>query len=389
MFNKDKERCVLMKQFLMETEELSTEEAKIAEEAKWGAQEILQDALKKKDKVLMKIPEKVILKGEETKQFWMERHAVMTEDKVQKLIAELKKVTFKKDNSLAKTDTIAYVYPHDETKTIYLSPWFFCFFPKYLGRNSQPGILIHEVSHFLGADDLTYEESTFFVGCKGSMVKGNLSPAHNSTIPLLKEDYWDALKKAFWNAKNIQHEFELTINHSKEYMNGKYLCCGETKRYSVCESSVPDHFHTCNFQKTWETVTLIEELRQRSESIEHKWKECPKILIEIIESLNKAEAASKVSEWSSVGAIASSLVGLILAPATCGLSTMLTTAAFPVASIVASGVVISSTSDYKTFIARADIKMKELKAILHKYKHSSDILKLIKFLSGPADTNPI
>ncbi|KYO25243.1 hypothetical protein Y1Q_0012395 [Alligator mississippiensis] len=45
--------------------------------------------------------------------------------------------------------------------------------------------------------------------------------------------------------RNIQHEFERTLRHRGDYARGRYSCCGETARSSVCESAVPDAFLTC------------------------------------------------------------------------------------------------------------------------------------------------
>nr|XP_008110710.1 PREDICTED: uncharacterized protein LOC103279113 [Anolis carolinensis] len=224
-------------------QDLTKEEAKILEAAKQQTLDIMLDALKKKDKVLMKVPQTVFLKGEEKESFWMQRHAILTEDTVQKLIAELKEVTFKKN--IREPFTYAYIERTNEKKTIYLCDMFWKA-PEYLEKDSQPGTLIHELSHFLGTTDITYEESTLYAACKGSLVKG--SPL-NPFPP--KEDYWErALGNAFLNANSIAHEFELTLNHKGSYEDGKYSCCRETKRHSVCESSVPDHFHTCTLDKT-------------------------------------------------------------------------------------------------------------------------------------------
>ncbi|XP_062974748.1 uncharacterized protein LOC134393620 [Elgaria multicarinata webbii] len=238
-----------------EIQELTKEEATVAEAAKKGALEILQDALKKKDKVLMKVPEKVILEGEDRGAFWMERHAILTERLVKDLLAELEKVTFKKD--ITKIHYIAYVYPKDEKRTIYLCDYFWKS-PKYLERTSQPGTLIHEVSHFLNFEDLTYEENTIYLGCKGSVIKYCTENGSAISLP-----FWASLSKAFWNANNIKFEFALTISHKGKFEDGKYSCCGETERYSVCAKSVPDQFHSCNVDEMWKTdIVLNKQLQE-------------------------------------------------------------------------------------------------------------------------------
>ena len=60
--------------------------------------------------------------------------------------------------TIKKQSLIAYVNKHDKTHTIYLCEDFFKLDP-LLGEDSQPGTLIHEISHFadiLGLDDFSF-----------------------------------------------------------------------------------------------------------------------------------------------------------------------------------------------------------------------------------------
>ncbi|KAH0621202.1 hypothetical protein JD844_022266 [Phrynosoma platyrhinos] len=282
-------------------QDLTEEEAKIAEEAKQGALEILEDALKKKDKVLMKLPERIVLQREEREDFWMERHAILTEDKVKKLIAELKKVRFKKNTSRNICAAYVLLFAHGMGRTIYLCDPFWKT-QKYLGKFSQPGILIHEVSHLLDAKDITYEENTFSVGCKGSLIKN--SPAQSSALSD-EEDWEGALRKAFLNASNIADEFEITLNHRGNYVDGRYTCCGETKRYSVCESSVPDYFHTCDADEIYGFSPFIASVYNQNEKNNIIQNEKNDIIQnekkDIIQDLPKQEV--KTSEAAKQGAL--------------------------------------------------------------------------------------
>ncbi|XP_062823310.1 uncharacterized protein LOC103279011 [Anolis carolinensis] len=314
----ENERCcfksVLRHDYIKNIQDLTKEEAKIAAAAKEGAIEILKDALKKKDKVLMKIPTKVVTKGEAKEPFWMKRHAILTEDLVKKLLVELKIVRFKKD--IYKNNTFAYVKPRDETRTIYLCNLFWDA-PKYLQENSQPGTLIHEVSHFLGTADIVYgnyENPTLQIGCKGDMVKDvHFRPASSSTASPVEEEVHDALWKAFWNADNVEYEFERTINHKGSYEGGKYSCCRETARYSVCDQSVPDFFLTCRVGERWEIEPLVKELCRRSRKIKDKLRDCQRIPKEVEEYPKKAETSRNVGLPVDVTRGRAADTGLLLA----------------------------------------------------------------------------
>ncbi|KYO24514.1 hypothetical protein Y1Q_0017102 [Alligator mississippiensis] len=204
---------------------------RIAETAWQSALEILRDALKKKDRVLMETPQDLISCDSEQPSFWMERYAVVTEKRVRDLISVLEEVKFMED--LSKKNAYAYVYPKSRDKTIYLCPLFWAA-PRHLDKDSQPGTLIHEASHFLGTRDITYEPFSFYVTCRGVMVKNNSTdPDSPKFLPLVT---------AVLNANNIAFEFELTLRHRGDYKEGRYSCCGETARNSVCESAVPDKF---------------------------------------------------------------------------------------------------------------------------------------------------
>nr|XP_008174002.1 uncharacterized protein LOC101949482 [Chrysemys picta bellii] len=215
---------------------LPEEKRQIAETAKQRAIEILRDALKKKDRVLMEKPQELFSGDSGDPKSWMKRHAILTEKLVRDLISELEAVKFKED--LTEKNTYAYVYSKSGDKTVYLCPLFWKASTD-LGKDSQPGTLIHEVSHFLGIRDITYHEASISVACRGKLVEGKSGSCASDLNPL---------EKALLNANNIEYEFEITLNHKGKYENGKYTCCGEEAVNSVCERVVPDEFLTCNFQ---------------------------------------------------------------------------------------------------------------------------------------------
>lgn len=213
---------------------LTEEKRKTAEAAKQKAMEILRDALKKKDRVLMEKPQDLVFGDSRDPKFWMERHAILTEELVRGLISELEVVKFMEDRTNEKW--VAYVYSKSGDKTVYLCKPFWELSTD-LREKSQPGTLIHEASHFLGTHDITYSEASIYVACRGKLVKSKSDPSAPDLKPLAK---------AVLNANNIKYEFEITLNHKGRYENGRYSCCGEKAVNSVCESTVPNEFLACN-----------------------------------------------------------------------------------------------------------------------------------------------
>ncbi|XP_025050421.1 uncharacterized protein LOC106723176 [Alligator sinensis] len=210
---------------------LTEDKARIAEAARQSALEILRDAVKKKDRVLMETPRDLISCDSAEPSFWMERYAVLKEKRVRDLISVLEEAKFMGDPSAQQL--YAYVYSKSVDKTIYLCPLFWEA-PSHLARGSQPGLLIREASHFLGARYIAEEPDSIDVACKGLLVKNNSTdPDSPKFLPLVN---------AVLNANNIEYEFEVTLRHRGDYEQGRYSCCGEPARSSVCESAVPDKF---------------------------------------------------------------------------------------------------------------------------------------------------
>ncbi|XP_059583533.1 uncharacterized protein LOC132250424 [Alligator mississippiensis] len=291
---------------------------RIAETAWQSALEILRDALKKKDRVLMETPQDLISCDSEQPSFWMERYAVVTEKRVRDLISVLEEVKFMED--LSKKNAYAYVYPKSRDKTIYLCPLFWAA-PRHLDKDSQPGTLIHEASHFLGTRDITYEPFSFYVTCRGVMVKNNSTdPDSPKFLPLVT---------AVLNANNIAFEFELTLRHRGDYKEGRYSCCGETARNSVCESAVPDKFFASpSNQRELKRMSIPEILRGKLLPARDRLQQHVAALRTIADTMDAAHRGMKKANiiggiFSIVGGI-TTIMGLSLASVTFGTSLVFT-----------------------------------------------------------------
>ncbi|OCT63334.1 hypothetical protein XELAEV_18044432mg [Xenopus laevis] len=191
---------------------LSEEESRLAYRAKQKALDILIDALKKRDSVLV---EKA---GENTNS--VGRRPSLTPHLVHSLRKELKQVTFVKvDHPFY---AICYIYPRSHERRIYLGPRFWKQ-GEILGADSRPGLLIEKAAQFLL--DKTPTD-----------VQGQRH-----------------------EPRQIRYEFERVLKHWGIYNGHFYSCCGETVRDSVCE---------CSFIRPWtlseEEWNLAEEAKQRT-----------------------------------------------------------------------------------------------------------------------------
>lgn len=216
------------------SEELSEEECSIARRAQRVALEVLEDALRK-DRVLMKNLKDVVVLSGEGGEGWVERYAMLTERLLRSLIAQLQQAIFRKNPR--KAGSYAYVKRNACDRTIYLCPLFWQA-PGELQKDSQPGTLIHEASHFLGLHDITYATASFRAGSGGTAI------CTDGHMPLS-----ETLRKALLNANSIEYEFEIVLRHRQPYWGGRYACCGETARNSICENAVPWGGPACRPQR--------------------------------------------------------------------------------------------------------------------------------------------
>ncbi|XP_062859977.1 uncharacterized protein LOC134322038 [Trichomycterus rosablanca] len=216
---------------------LSPEDLGKANEVKAAALEILQDALNKE--LYVGDPPKFYPSctlDKDPRRYC----AVLTKEFLEQMIEKMKKVRFLKDPEPEEEGIIAYVKPDDETCTVHLCPVFWMLSDR-LSRDSKPGSLIHEVSHFLGTEDATYDfvciETHENMGCllgaavayvedekEGGMKVHSILGGSNTELFSKK------------NANNIEYEFEIILNHRVPYSteDEKYRCCGETRINSVC-----------------------------------------------------------------------------------------------------------------------------------------------------------
>ncbi|TFJ95960.1 acyl-CoA dehydrogenase [Platysternon megacephalum] len=331
---------------------LTEEKRQIAEAAKRKAMEILRDALKKKDRVLMEKPQELVFDDSGDPIFWMKRHAILTEELVRGLISELEAVKFKEDQT--RENTYAYVYSKSGDKTVYLCQRFWKA-SKDLEEYSQPGTLIHEVSHFLGKHDITYSKSSIYVACRGKLVKSSSDP----DAPDL-----NSLGKAVLNADNITYEFEITLNHKGRYKNGQYSCCGEKAENSVCERAVPDEFLIHYFPES-EKKKNIGEIMKKSllpaaNRLQSHVTQLRNTADEVDETHKNATKANVCG--GSVGIVGgvAGLAGLVKAPVTFGASLALPRAGFA----VSTGRLVSNAAATITDAETSSNKKNEVEKIL-------------------------
>ncbi|XP_074925899.1 uncharacterized protein LOC116823992 [Chelonoidis abingdonii] len=318
---------------------LAEEKRKTAEAAKQKAIEILRDALRKKDRVLMEKPQDLVFGDSGDHKFWMERHAILTEELVRCLISELEGVKFKED--LTWGNRYAYVYPKSGDKTVYLCPLFWEASTD-LGEGSQPGILIHEASHFLGIRDITYSKETISVACRGKLAK--LKVGSEPSVPDL-----NSLGKAVLNANNIEYEFEITLNHKGRYKNGKYSCCGEKAVNSVCERAVPDEFLIHYFRESSLGRKKINEVLQSLLPARDRLQKLFSQLREIADEIDMVHKGATIANITGgtvgiAGGI-TTIVGLCLAPVTFGASLIVSLTGLAVSTAGGLTSVAATTTD--------------------------------------------
>ncbi|NXC44878.1 PLMP metalloendopeptidase, partial [Penelope pileata] len=150
---------------------------------------------------------------------------MLTKGLLRSLVWQLRQAAFRKNPRRA--GSYAYVKKDARDRTIYLCPLFWQA-PHELQKDSQPGTLIHEASHFLGLHDITYATASFRAGSGGAAIWTD------GRMPL-----FESLRKALLNANSIEYEFEIVLRHRQPYRAGRYACCGETAHNSVCENALP------------------------------------------------------------------------------------------------------------------------------------------------------
>ncbi|KAJ8343170.1 hypothetical protein SKAU_G00304990 [Synaphobranchus kaupii] len=125
------------------------------------------------------------------------------------------KVGFKEDEDPKESDSFAYVRPEMDASTVYLCKEFWDA-PDHLCKDSKPGTFIHEVSHMLGAEDITHELTEVELRgpglAAGMVLLGVRGPGHAAGMDedgecLYREEV------AQINANSLEYEFETVLNH--------------------------------------------------------------------------------------------------------------------------------------------------------------------------------
>ncbi|KAL7868060.1 hypothetical protein SRHO_G00094440 [Serrasalmus rhombeus] len=212
--------------------DLVGEKKRIAEEAKKAASEIVQDAI---DKQCYGFPVSFYYTCSEPVDSYT-FCCIPTEEFLQELLAKLNGVSFKEDTDPEMRESFAYVTPSKKDDIVYLCKMFWSA-PDILHIDSKPGTLIHEVSHLLGTIDVSYEHLTVeLYEAYGTLLGKSQCVKDINGKGYCREEVFQV------NANCLEHEFETIINHEQEYSNGRYQCCGETKKNSVCKHRSTDHY---------------------------------------------------------------------------------------------------------------------------------------------------
>ncbi|XP_039350359.1 apolipoprotein L3-like, partial [Mauremys reevesii] len=248
-----------------------------------------------------------------------------------------------------------------------------------LGEGSQPGILIHEASHFLGIRDITYSKETISVACRGKLAK--LKVDSEPSVPDL-----NPLEKAVLNANNIQYEFEITLNHKGRYENGKYSCCGEKAVNSVCEKAVPDEFLIHYFRESSPERKKINEVLQSLLPARDRLQKLFPELREIADDIDMVHKGATIANITG-GAVGiaggiTTIVGLCLAPVTFGASLIVSLTGLAVST--AGG--LTSAAATTTDIVASKVKKETVEKLLQECQAElGNIIKAIQCLESYGD----
>ncbi|XP_013816269.2 uncharacterized protein [Apteryx mantelli] len=344
------------------TEELSEEESRIVWRAQRTALEVLEDTLRK-DRVLIKNLKDVVVldRGSKGDGCWVERYAMLTEKLLRQLISQLEQVAFQKNPCKARS--YAYVKKNTPDRTIYLCPLFWQA-PRELEKDSQPGTLIHEASHFLGLHDITYTTASFQVGTGGAII---WTDSHTPAF--------ESLRKALLNANSIEYEFEIVLKHREPYRGDRYACCGETARNSICENAVPWSGLSCGPTESSAVrrSTIGDTVRLSLLPARDAMKKCLSDIWKVVEAVDKCHRGAMVANVtggavSMAGGVAA-LAGLLLAPTMLGTSLVLSAVGFGISTV---GGLTSATATISDSV-NSLVKKGEVETLVEEFQRQVEI----------------
>ncbi|KAM9189211.1 uncharacterized protein V3H86_004640 [Mergus octosetaceus] len=329
------------------SEELSEEESGIARRAQRAALEVLEDALRKERVLMRNLKDVVVLAGEgQGGEGWVERYAMLTKKLLRSLISQLQQAAFRKNPRRA--GSYAYVKKNACDRTIYLCPLFWQA-PGELEKDSQPGTLIHEASHFLGLHDITYATASFRAGGGGAAIWTD------RRVPL-----FESLRKALLNANSIEYEFEIVLRHRQPYRAGRYACCGETARNSVCENALPHGGLSCGAPKSpaASRSTIGDTVRLSLLPARDTMQSCLRDMRRAAEATERCHWAAAVANVTGgvlgVTGGATAIAGLLLAPTALGTALLLSAVGFGVSLLGSLVGATATVSDSLGCLARKD-----------------------------------
>ncbi|NXK45724.1 PLMP metalloendopeptidase, partial [Chauna torquata] len=232
---------------------------------------------------------------------------MLTKKLLRSLISQLQQAAFLKNPCKARS--YAYVKKNAWDRTIYLCPLFWQA-PPELEKDSQPGTLIHEASHFLGLHDITYATASFRAGAGGAAIWTD------HRMPL-----FESLRKALLNANSIEYEFEIVLKHRQPYRGGRYACCGETARNSICENAMLQGGLSCGPPESSAVSrsTVGDTVRLSLLPARDAMQRCLRDMRRAAEAVDRCHRAAVVTTITggAVGAAGgvTAVAGLLLAPA--------------------------------------------------------------------------
>ncbi|XP_025933892.1 uncharacterized protein LOC112972053 isoform X1 [Apteryx rowi] len=321
--------CCVLPQSEDVTEELSEEESRIVWRAQRTALEVLEDTLRK-DRVLIKNLKDVVVldRGSKGDGCWVERYAMLTEKLLRQLISQLEQA------------------------------------PRELEKDSQPGTLIHEASHFLGLHDITYTTASFQVGTGGAII---WTDSHTPAF--------ESLRKALLNANSIEYEFEIVLKHREPYRGDRYACCGETARNSICENAVPWSGLSCGPTESSAVrrSTIGDTVRLSLLPARDAMKKCLSDIWKVVEAVDKCHRGAMVANVTGgavgmAGGVAA-LAGLLLAPTMLGTSLVLSAVGFGISTV---GGLTSATATISDSV-NSLVKKGEVETLVEEFQRQVEI----------------